>query len=309
MFKTVSLLILSLLVLPVIAYYYDEPLSAVQWHAVQQMLCCLLAVAGLCFITAELTRNYSQVDKARTLIAVVYVWFFAIQSGWNERMVGMAVLTTIWSVRLTYNLARRGGFSWIPWGGKEDYRWKVLRERTPAFQNRWIWAIFNLFFIALYRNALVFMFIAPIIVAWQGSHTPINGLDYVAAFGFLGFVLMQAIADQQQYYFQTEKYRKIAAGEPLSGDYQRGFRTTGLWAWMRHPNYTAEQAIWLCFYLFSVAATGRWINWSLAGPILLMLLFIGSADFTEQLSSEKYPAYADYQKKVSRFIPWRKFAK
>jgi steroid 5-alpha reductase family enzyme len=41
----------------------------------------------------------------------------------------------------------------------------------------------------------------------------------------------------------------------------------------------------------------------MAGPILLMILFVGSADYTEQLSGEKYPEYADYQKRVRRFLP------
>lgn len=35
--------------------------------------------------------------------------------------------------------------------------------------------------------------------------------------------------------------------------------------------------------LFSVAATGRVLNWSLAGGILLLLLFLGSSDFSEKI--------------------------
>ena len=72
---------------------------------------------------------------------------------------------------------------------------------------------------------------------------------------------------------------------------------------MRHPNYAAEQAIWLAYYLFSVAATGRWINGSLVGAVLLLLLFQGSADFSEKISAAKYPEYAHYLKKVGRFFP------
>jgi steroid 5-alpha reductase family enzyme len=72
---------------------------------------------------------------------------------------------------------------------------------------------------------------------------------------------------------------------------------------MRHPNYFSEQSIWLVFYLFSVAASGRWLNWSVMGIILLLLLFQGSADFSEKISAEKYPAYKDYLKRVPRFLP------
>jgi steroid 5-alpha reductase family enzyme len=43
------------------------------------------------------------------------------------------------------------------------------------------------------------------------------------------------------------------------------------------------------------------------GIILLLLLFQGSADFSEKISAEKYPAYKDYLKRVPRFLPkiWR----
>lgn len=54
----------------------------------------------------------------------------------------------------------------------------------------------------------------------------------------------------------------IKSGQELTGDYKKGFLDKGLWAVSRHPKYFAEQAIWVCFYLFSVAAGGQWFNWS-----------------------------------------------
>ena len=77
----------------------------------------------------------------------------------------------------------------------------------------------------------------------------------------------------------------------------------GLWRYVRHPNFASEQAIWICFYFFGVAATGQWINWTLAGPSLLILLFLGSSQMTESISSGKYPDYAAYRKDVPRFLP------
>jgi steroid 5-alpha reductase family enzyme len=119
----------------------------------------------------------------------------------------------------------------------------------------------------------------------------------------LGFIALETVADQQQWNFQREKRRRRQAGEPLTGDYAQGFCATGLWARVRHPNYAAEQAIWLSFYLFSVAASGRWLNWSLTGALLLLLLFLGSSDFSEKISAGKYPGYAEYQRRVRRFWP------
>jgi steroid 5-alpha reductase family enzyme len=77
----------------------------------------------------------------------------------------------------------------------------------------------------------------------------------------------------------------------------------GLFRFVRHPNFASEQAIWISFYLFGVAASGKWINWTIAGPLLLVILFVGSSELTEKISSGKYPAYSDYKKEVPRFIP------
>jgi steroid 5-alpha reductase family enzyme len=41
----------------------------------------------------------------------------------------------------------------------------------------------------------------------------------------------------------------------------------------------------------------------LVGAVLLLILFQGSADFSEKISAEKYPAYSDYMKRVGRFLP------
>jgi steroid 5-alpha reductase family enzyme len=79
---------------------------------------------------------------------------------------------------------------------------------------------------------------------------------------------------------------------------------TGLWAYSRHPNFFGEQMVWVCFYLFSIAASGRIVNWSIVGCILLILLFQGSANFSEKISAEKYPEYKDYQRRVCKFLPW-----
>jgi steroid 5-alpha reductase family enzyme len=139
----------------------------------------------------------------------------------------------------------------------------------------------------------------------SGSSGDLNLFDITLSIVFVFAVLLEYIADQQQYDFQTEKYRRIKNNEPL-GEYAHGFVNMGLWAFVRHPNYAMEQLIWIIFYLFSVNATGEWINWSMGGCVLLIILFKGSSDFSEAISAEKYPHYKEYQKKVPRFIPFIK---
>ena len=101
----------------------------------------------------------------------------------------------------------------------------------------------------------------------------------------------------------------IEAGQKLydlPAPYNLGFNTTGLWSVSRHPNYFAEQSIWVSFYIFSIGAGIGLINWSIIGALLLIVLFQGSSTLAEQISAGKYPAYADYCKQVPRFFPFRR---
>lgn len=302
--KVASLLIVTLLIVPIISYFFGTPLGDIEWLALKNVMYVAIGVMVYCFVAGELTDNKSQVDKLWSIIPIAYVWIIASYGDYSIRLLIMAVLVALWGIRLTYNFSRTGAFSIKFWEGEEDYRWQVLREK-PEFQAKWKWTLFNLFFISGYQNILILLFTLPALVVLQFNETPLGLLDIIAAVLMLFFIVYETIADQQQWNFQTKKYALINAKETLTGDYKKGFLDKGLWALSRHPNYWAEQSIWVAFYLFSVSASGQWINWSIAGCLLLLVLFQGSSDFSEEISSGKYPDYAEYQKKVSRFIPWK----
>lgn len=305
MLITILLLIFTVIVMPIVSFYFGTPLNTLQVEVLWSTAYIVAGIIAYCFVVGELTMNNSQVDKLWSIVPIAYVWNMTILGDMNERMVLMAILVTIWGSRLTFNFARRGAYTWRFWAGEEDYRWEELRKR-PGFNNRIVWMIFNLFFICTYQNVLIFLFTLPILTSLGTTTAPLMWADYLLAAVYVGFVVLEFIADQQQYDFQTEKYRRINNNLPLD-EYAHGFVRTGLWSKVRHPNYAAEQSIWVVFYLFSVVATGEWINWSLAGCVLLIILFKGSSDFSEDLSAKKYPDYKDYQKRVPRFIPFTKF--
>lgn len=306
MLLTILLLIFTVIVVPIVSFYMGTPLNTLQteilWHASY----IVAGVIAYCFIVGELSRNNSQVDKLWSVIPIVYVWYMTCAGGMEPRMMLMSTLVTIWGIRLTYNFARRGAYQWKFWSGEEDYRWEVLRNR-PGFKKPFVWTLFNLFFISAYQNVLIFLFTLPVLTALGDSvNKDLTVADWMLAALFVTAVVVEFIADQQQYDFQTEKHRRIKAGEDL-GPYAHGFVRTGLWSVVRHPNYAMEQSVWIIFYGFSVVATGEWINWSIAGCLLLIILFKGSSDFSEELSAQKYPEYKEYQRKVPRFLPFTKF--
>lgn len=300
MWKTVLFLLFSLIAIPLLTYYTDTSPTQLQSSIIDSILLVYVIAATLCFIVSSITKNYSQVDKLWSIIPIVYVWIATVKAGFEPRLILMASLTTIWGIRLTYNFNRRGGYTLRFWEGEEDYRWAILRAK-PEFSAKWKWTAFNLLFISFYQMGLIMLFTFPIIKAVQG--TPLGIWDLLLTTLFLGFVLYEYIADEQQWRYQTEKYRRIEAKEELTGVYKKGFIDTGLWSKSRHPNYFAEQSIWVIFYLFSVVATGSYFNWSIAGCILLILLFQGSANFSEGVSASKYPDYQDYQKRTGKFFP------
>ena len=144
----------------------------------------------------------------------------------------------------------------------------------------------------------------------MNSAVPFGGIDVLAAILTLGFIVYETLADEQQWAFQTTKWKMIKAGkklEELPAPYNKGFNTVGLWSCSRHPNYFAEQGIWIAFYVFSIGAGVGLFNWSVIGALLLVVLFLGSSALAEQISSLKYPEYARYCKTVSKFFPGKKY--
>lgn len=300
---TAILLGITLLAVPIFSYFFGTSPGPEAWKAINTLIIITAIAAGYCFIVGELSNNNSQVDKLWSILPIAYVWVVADYGDYTPRLVLMSMLVTFWGVRLTVNFAMKGAYQWRFWAGEEDYRWQVLRQK-PEFKPRWKWTLFNMLFISGYQNVLILLFTLPTIVALQNNAVLLGLFDYVVAGLMLFFIGYETLADIQHWNFQSRKWAKIKAGEMLSGDYKKGFLDKGLWAFSRHPNYFAEQAIWICFYFFSVAASGQWFNWSIAGSLLLILLFQGSSNFSEEISKSKYPDYASYQKRVPRFLPF-----
>lgn len=301
--KTALFLLATLIVVPMLAVYVGDPLTGAQLAMGKVLVWEMIFFSLISFLVSELTRNYSQTDKLWSLTPIVFCWTAAHMGGYEPRMVLVSILVSVWGARLTYNFGRMGGYSWKFWQGHQDYRWDHVKEMTPALKSPLNWTLFNLFFISFYQHGLLLLIALPIITL-HGTGDP--GLaDAAVAAAFLWLVAYETLADQQQWNYQTEKYRRKHAGEPLEPPYDKGFTHTGLWARSRHPNYFAEQSIWVTVFAFSVVATGG-INWTVIGCLLLLVLFRNSSELAETISSGKYPAYAVYKQKVNRFLPGKK---
>ncbi len=250
------------------------------------------AASVFALLASLMTRDYSWVDRSWSVVPVVYAVEIAGSAHLTDpRLDVMATVIAIWGARLTFNFARKGGYS-----GVEDYRWAVLRNRMP----RWQFQIFNVFFIVLYQNFILVAIVLPLWTAYQHRSNAFGPVDVILAALFLACTAGETVADQQQWDFQTSKAAEIAAGRTP----QPQFLQEGLFRYSRHPAYFFEVAQWWVIFLMGCSAAGSLRQWSVIGAVLLTLLFIGSTRFTENITISRYPEYALYQERTSAIIPW-----
>ncbi|OQE28555.1 hypothetical protein PENSTE_c003G01942 [Penicillium steckii] len=269
-------------------------------------------LAAIFFLAAEINRNYSQVDRFWSILPTMYNVHFA---AW-ARLAGIrtqtldtiAFISILWSARLTFNYWRKGGYQI----GSEDYRWQIVRSKVNSV---FLFTIFNFAFIAIAQSLLLLLITCPsyvfvIIANSQGTEN--FGLpDLAFSRAALFFIIIEYFADQQQWNFQTAKqqYQKTARIEADNKDQyspedlERGFVVSGLWSWSRHPNFVAEQAVWLTLYLWACYRTETYLQWSGLGIAGYIILFQASTRLTEWITAGKYSEYPEYQARVGRFLP------
>ncbi|MEM7219393.1 MAG: DUF1295 domain-containing protein [Pseudomonadota bacterium] len=215
---------------------------------------------------------------------VLLAFWWWLHGGQDLRMLLMGIVVVAWAVRLTRNWAR--GWTGL---GHEDWRYIDLRAQN----GRWYWAV-NLFGIHLLPTALVFAGCVPMWIAARSDAAP-GWLDWAAFAVGIGAVYLEWLADEQLYQFRR-------AQPP-----QERLLDTGVWAWLRHPNYLGEIGFWLALALFGLAAGAGapWANWpAWLGFVLMLGLFAGiTIPMIERRMLARRPGYADYQRRVRALIP------
>ena len=277
-------------------------LTALQLHLLYGGALIAVSVALLAFVTSEVTRNYSQIDKLWSIMPPVFAWYFAGASGWEPRLVLMAVLATAWGARLTYNFCAPGRILMatlercrgLPLGG-------AAREPAPR------------------RYVAVAALQSWLRVALPG---PAAAADHAAGRRGGGFRRDRSTSSMRSprrcssaafcsrplptSSSTTFRRRSTVAATPASRSRATWRAGSAPQASLRSPGTRTSRRSrrsGAAFYLFGVAATGRWLNWSVIGVVLLILLFQGSTQFTEKISLGKYPEYAEYRRRVPRFLP------
>ena len=206
-----GLVIITLIVLSTVFNNFN--LDEVQLKTLKIIsIVCFVSVM-YCFIVGELSRNNSQMDKLWSVLPIIYALIILIMGKFKLRLVLYSIVVLIWGVRLTINFAKKGAYKLKFWEGEEDYRWKILRAKRP-FNNKLVWGAFDLFFISAYQNILVLSLVFPMLVVMQDGNS-FNVVDVISLTFACSFLLLEVVADKQQWHFQETKKAKLKEGKVL----------------------------------------------------------------------------------------------
>jgi steroid 5-alpha reductase family enzyme len=249
------------------------------------MLASAAAIAALMIATWLLSLalgDASIVDVAWGLGFVLVAWVsFSVGDGAEARRWLVALLTTIWGVRLA------GYLAWRNIGKGEDFRYQAMRRRYGArFGVVSLFVVFGVQGLAMWTVSL------PV----QAAPVP-NTPDGLTFLDFAGIALwcvgmfFETVGDLQLARFKSDA---ASAGRVMD---------RGLWRYTRHPNYFGDFCVWWGLYLIALATGDAW--WSIAGPLLMsvLLMRVSGVTLLERHLTRNRPGYDDYARRTSTFFP------
>ena len=244
----------------------------------------VLGFMTILWIVSLILRNSSIVDIfwGAGFVLVNWVGFAITPAGFLPRKVLLAIIVTIWGLRLTLYILSRN------LGKPEDFRYQKWRQAAPE---RWWWKSY--FQVFLLQGALMWFISAPL-TAVHLSATParLTVLDFLgAALWAIGF-FFEATGD-----FQLARFRANPANKGK-------LLNQGVWRYTRHPNYFGDATEWWGFYLIAVA-TGLGAVTILSPVVMTILLVrVSGVGLLEKTLKDTKPGYKEYMETTSAFIPW-----
>jgi steroid 5-alpha reductase family enzyme len=238
----------------------------------------------LAWIMAVRWNFYSLVDVVWAYgIGVIGILVALFGSGNEIRRMLFSIFVVFWSIRLGTHLLLRLA-SKFP---EEDQRYTQIKlSWNSSLKKNFFW-FFQ--FQALSQPLLATPFL---LAATNIAH--ISLFDGAAIFLSLLGILGETVSDSQLKKFKSDLSNKEKVCD------------IGFWKYSRHPNYFFEWVIWCGFACFGLTS----VNWyySLLSPLIMFLLLnfvTGVPPSEEQSLKSKGQLYKDYQRRTSRFFPWK----
>jgi steroid 5-alpha reductase family enzyme len=231
-------------------------------------------------------RNVTVVDSLWGSGFVLIAWLSLLavapaDNGFEGRRLLLAVLTTVWGIRLT------GYLTWRNWGKGEDPRYGKWRSQSKG--RFWWVSLFKVFWLQAVFLWLIALALQMGLIAQGPSRwTWLDGLGLLV--WVTGF-LFETVGD-----WQLARFKAVPENKGKVMD-------KGLWAWTRHPNYFGEFLVWWGIFVIVLSTSAGW--WTVISPVLITVVLtrMTGVQLTEQTILEKRPAYREYIRTTSAFFP------
>jgi steroid 5-alpha reductase family enzyme len=225
-------------------------------------------------------RDVSIVDPAWGAgFVIVALLALAIGQGCHGRRLLLAVLVTLWGLRLAGHLLARK----LREPG-EDPRYGEMRERRG--ERFALWSLATVF---LLQGALIWVVSLPIQAA-APQPDRLGLLDGIGAAVWAVGMFFEAVGDLQLSRFKADPANRGTVMQ------------RGLWRYTRHPNYFGDFLLWWGIYLIALSTGDAW--WTIAGPLCMSTLLIrvsGKTLLEDRMRAR--PGYAEYVSRTSGFFP------
>ena len=247
----------------------------------------IVALFVLAWAICVAMRDCTPVDSLWGLgMGLVAVSTFLQTGGGTPRRVVLTGICVAWSLRL-------GGYMLWRWRDHGPDRRYVRMMDKAKVERGWGYgyAAFRLVF--LLQMPLLWLVCLPVQLG-QVADQPANlgpiGLAG-AVIAVLGLIF-ETVADAQ-----LVSFRKNPANEGAVMD-------KGLWRYTRHPNYFGDACVWWGLWL--VAAETQLGLFAIVGPAYLVFTLTrwSGMPTVEGRMRRRKPAYEDYARRTSAFIPW-----
>jgi steroid 5-alpha reductase family enzyme len=254
----------------------DAPSLLLQSAAVSLVICLVGFVRTVWFVSLGYTFS---IAGCCVLVAVLAADRIALHSGLQ------LALLFAWAARLGFFLVKRER--------EAGYR-EAVRDQTDRSRRLRLAAKVGIWISVSVLYALMF---APAVFATTGS--PRGGIPItIVSAGLLVMVtglVVEAIADQQKSAFKRKNPDR--------------FVNTGLYRFVRCPNYLGEILVWSGSFVVGVPFFAAWWHWlaTVVGWVSLVLIMIGSTKRLERKQRERYgedEAYRTWARKVPVLFPW-----
>ncbi len=244
-------------------------------------LAVILGIMTVLWLVSLAIKNASIVDIfwGTGFVIAAWVYFALTPEGFLPRKQLIALLVTLWGLRLSMHILVRN------WGKPEDFRYQKWREENGSK-----WAVKSFFQVFMLQGLLLWVISAPLLAAqYRSLPARLTWLDFLGLAVWLVGFFFEAVGDAQLARFKANPANK---GKVLN---------RGVWHYTRHPNYFGDTAQWWGYFL--IAAAGGW--WTVFSPILMtgLLLRVSGVALLEK-TLETRPGYKEYIENTSPFIPW-----